>query len=70
MAVGSALTDFRFHLGGTGAVCPCDVTFLFGFGFHFVALSGRRFLAAGKHDTARDNFVYVISSEVRHMDRD
>lgn len=41
MPVGSAAADFSFHFGRPGTVRPRDISFLFGFGFHFgVRVSG------------------------------
>ncbi len=46
MPVGSAAADFSFHFGRPGTVRPRDISFLFGFGFHFgVRVSGSLFSA-------------------------
>ena len=45
--VGSAAADFSFHFGRPGTVRPRDISFLFGFGFHFgVRVSGSLFSAS------------------------
>ena len=44
MPVGAAAADFSFHFGRPGTVRSRDISFLFGFGFHFgVRASGSLF---------------------------